>query len=500
MIKCEKCGNLLEDGFLFCNNCGAKLENMKGQEKVKQEAGYTSLHTFEEHQAPTMQSGLTPNKELIPQQPQKNNQPEKKKDGCATASLILGIISLILSFILNVLTLPLSLVGLVLGIVAKKGSKNKIVGIILNSISMVVSIIVFIILVFILKAAFFHFDFDMNIDPIENTSSTFSGKGYTIEYTPSKWSKATLTTGEKALQNKNSDFYFSEVGNSTYDESFTCDFFLSSCKERVYEEFYEFWTEDLKNTATFQKALEFELLKGDIYYATYQYFLKDNTKRGYFYLIVSEDKNTILSFMTNKKEDLTQENKEDVYELLEKIQIEKQEKTTTTEEDENTLEDYLNDLSPWNMYSYIRVGNTATKKVLEGEYRLLGVGEEYWKFTEKEFYFYESYKTLEDDYISGEYEVKKGSLGLKEVGIEETKVDDIIKQSNNTITENDIYTVILTPKKMILNGVEQSDLTNVLNQSKRYVWILIDHGQSGIEAQVLNVDSATNSYYVKMKD
>ena len=128
MIKCEKCGNLLEDGFLFCNNCGAKLENMKGQEKVKQEAGYTSLHTFEEHQAPTMQSGLTPNKELIPQQPQKNNQPEKKKDGCATASLILGIISLILSFILNVLTLPLSLVGLVLGIVAKKGSKNKMHG------------------------------------------------------------------------------------------------------------------------------------------------------------------------------------------------------------------------------------------------------------------------------------------------------------------------------------------------------------------------------------
>ena len=116
------------------------------------------------------------------------------------------------------------------------------------------------------------------------------------------------------------------------------------------------------------------------------------------------------------------------------------------------------------------------------------------------FYYYQSYKTLTDNYISGEYEVKTGAEGLKSVGIAEEKLEDIIKQSNNQVKESDVYTITLTPKKFVLSGIEQNDLSNVLKNSKKYVWIIVDHGSEGIEAQVLNVESATNSYYVKMKD
>ena len=72
---------------------------------------------------------------------------KKKGEGLGTASMVLGIISLVLCLIINLGTLPLSVTGLILGIVNKAKKGKKISGIILNGIAIVLSIIIFFIMV-----------------------------------------------------------------------------------------------------------------------------------------------------------------------------------------------------------------------------------------------------------------------------------------------------------------------------------------------------------------
>ena len=96
-MYCPKCGTQNEEGVKFCSKCGASLTKKEVKES-------------------------------------------KNKEGLGKASIVIGIISLILSitciiFIPIIISLPLSIVGLVLGIVnvAKRG--KKFAGIILNGIA-----------------------------------------------------------------------------------------------------------------------------------------------------------------------------------------------------------------------------------------------------------------------------------------------------------------------------------------------------------------------------
>ncbi|MBO5530397.1 MAG: zinc-ribbon domain-containing protein [Bacilli bacterium] len=73
----------------------------------------------------------------------------KKGEGLGTASMILGIISIVLSFIITVVTLPLSITGLILGIVNKAKGGKKISGIVLNAISIFLSIVLIFVYLFI---------------------------------------------------------------------------------------------------------------------------------------------------------------------------------------------------------------------------------------------------------------------------------------------------------------------------------------------------------------
>ena len=106
MKFCNNCGEKLKSGELYCSNCGKSVEN-----------------------------------EIVV---------ENKKEGLGTASMIIGIISLILVFIISLGVLPLALCGLILGIVNKTQKGKKVSGIILNTIAMILSFIVFIILIIIL--------------------------------------------------------------------------------------------------------------------------------------------------------------------------------------------------------------------------------------------------------------------------------------------------------------------------------------------------------------
>lgn len=110
-MYCNKCGTRLYGDESFCTGCGNKIGD-----EIK------SIN----------------NKEI--------------KDGKKTASIVLGILSLVgsLLFIFAPLSFILAVIGLILGIVATKKVKN-VSGIVLNSIGIFLSLImsIFIILVFL---------------------------------------------------------------------------------------------------------------------------------------------------------------------------------------------------------------------------------------------------------------------------------------------------------------------------------------------------------------
>ena len=101
-MNCKYCGTQNNDGAIFCNNCGQKLVEDVNSSVIQTEVN-------------TMNVGTNVSNVV---------QPKKKGNGLAVASIIIGVLSIILSFFLNVIVIPLAIVGLVLGIVSKtKGAK-----------------------------------------------------------------------------------------------------------------------------------------------------------------------------------------------------------------------------------------------------------------------------------------------------------------------------------------------------------------------------------------
>ena len=93
-MYCIKCGTKNDDNTQFCVNCGNNLNQNQSNDKTSS---------------------------------------DKKTDGLAIASLILGISSIVIPCLI----LPLAIIGLILGIVSKSKSGVKIAGIIINTIALV---------------------------------------------------------------------------------------------------------------------------------------------------------------------------------------------------------------------------------------------------------------------------------------------------------------------------------------------------------------------------
>lgn len=111
-MYCTSCGNKINDGDKYCTNCGIKLDKIDNViEDVKVSEG---------------------------------------TNGLKIASIILGIIGIIgsLMFIFAPFCLIVSIIGLVLGFCALKKGSN-VVGILLSSIGLVLSIIMSVVLVLI---------------------------------------------------------------------------------------------------------------------------------------------------------------------------------------------------------------------------------------------------------------------------------------------------------------------------------------------------------------
>ncbi|MBR5370485.1 MAG: zinc-ribbon domain-containing protein [Bacilli bacterium] len=125
-MKCSYCGADNKEDAKFCASCGAELkEKKKKTEEVKVE----KAEVKEVKKEPT--------------------KVEPVKDGKATASLVLGICSLLIWC----LTFILSLIGLILGIASKERSGKRTAGIVLNAIGLFLSTIS-IIVMFVFYSAF----------------------------------------------------------------------------------------------------------------------------------------------------------------------------------------------------------------------------------------------------------------------------------------------------------------------------------------------------------
>ena len=286
------------------------------------------------------------------------------------------------------------------------------------------------------------------------------------------------------------------------------NFDTTSGQEELYNMFYYYWNNESSNSETlkiFSGSNGFNILTGDIYYATYNYGVSSDDITGKYILLVSIEKNAILSFMTNATDNV-EENDARALELLKNIEIYEQTSTKETNElDNNTTYDdelyyMLDSMSNWNRYSDLRSRDLGKINTIDGGWRILDNSETYWKFEDGQFWWYKSLNELNDNYWYGTTQIVTGKSGFKIAGIDENKLDNIISKSSGKITENDIYTIVCTPNKIIYNGVDESNTNIPVGTTWTYVWILIDHGAEGIEAQVFNAETYDTSYYVKLED
>ena len=328
-------------------------------------------------------------------------------------------------------------------------------------------------------------------DPVEEKKETFYGEGYTLKY-DSSW-KATTLDNNRGLLYSDKKSYFVTLGQSNLDVTIDCDFSKISCKSSTYEEFYSFWSKEVdKNKYLFTRDSSFANLKDDIYYATYNYSLAETGElKGKYYIVISVKKNSAISFYSSADEvDLVNLNPE-IVELLKTIDMDEQSSSTATPPE---------DVSNWNLYSSIRGDAAARKKTIYGEYRILSDDSSYWVFKNGEFWWYKSEDNLNDNYWYGTINVKTGKSGMKSVGLSESRLDSILDAHDGKVTASDVYSITLVPKKIISKGEDKS-ATNIPKGTKwKFVWVLIDHNNEGIEAEVLNVDTADTSYFVKVKD
>lgn len=118
-MKCNYCGADNKEGSKFCASCGAELKEKKTtkKEEIKEEVKEERVE--------------------VKTEPVTTTEINKVTDGKATASLVLGICSLIIWC----LTFPLSLIGLILGIASKERSGKRTAGIVINAIGLVLSTI-----------------------------------------------------------------------------------------------------------------------------------------------------------------------------------------------------------------------------------------------------------------------------------------------------------------------------------------------------------------------
>lgn len=319
----------------------------------------------------------------------------------------------------------------------------------------------------------------------------FYADGYNLKY-GSKWNESTITSSEgteKAIVYNDNKAYIVPLGISSlseYEDELEIDFSNESGKNKLYNEFYENWLDEGINLTGGSNG--FKLLKDDVYYANVDFKLSESAS-GKIYLLVKPDNNVIISIIS--RDNGSSSINSDAFEVIKNIEIQKKY--------DNELSNMLDSMSNWNRYSDLRKGDLGKNKDINGGWLTLSDAASYWEFKNGEFWWYKSKDVKNDNYWYGTTKILTGKEGLKEVGLDESKVDYITANAGEKVTSDNIYTIIMTPTKIISGGVDKSS-TNIDGNDWHMVWIIVDHGNEGLEAQTINVKTAETTYLVKVSD
>lgn len=187
-MNCKKCNALIDNNSKFCPKCGNAIE-------------------FDGNNINTnMNDNINMNNNTS------NTNMNDSKDKMGIASLVIGIISLILAYPFNIIILPVAIVGLILGIINKKRNSKKTAGIILNAISILIIVVMIVISVLVLKSGIF--------DELLNIKNPVNGE-YVCSYMYDDSNKITLNL------NKDGTFSYGPydnmeknyiIGNYTYSD------------------------------------------------------------------------------------------------------------------------------------------------------------------------------------------------------------------------------------------------------------------------------------------
>lgn len=510
-MYCSKCGAFNDKNAKFCTSCGSSILDNNQQNNTSTENDNNDQLVNQTQSEPVMENNVQPvnetqNESVIDNnvnvqpvaQPQSSPTPNTNKPKQTSVGMIIGIVSLVLSFLFNVLIVPVAIVGLIISIV-EKNKKGKVAGIVLNIVAIVLPIL-FAVLVFVGFSSIFK-----EINTYES-DKTFVGDGYELTYNMS-WTEETYSGKDVLAYSYADDSYFFPLGRSNLT-AYSCDFSESTCKNKMYDDFYDLWGKELKEDSLnlYKESYYLLTLTDGIYYGTYRYGKSSTDLLGHYYIIISEEDNVVLSFFTRAEDSTTADLMEtEVLSLLETIEITESEEDLKADDDENViyddeLADTLDSMRDWNRYSSLRAGKLGKKADINGGWRILSDSETYWEFKNNTFYWYKSVNDLDDNYWYGTTKVYTGKEGFREIGLDENRIDAIVSRSKGELTADDFYTVICTPTKIISDGVDKS-ATNIPSGTEwKYVWIMVDHGKEGIEGQVLNVNNSSTSYYVKIKD
>ena len=239
---------------MYCNNCGTENEK---ETKYCVKCG----------------------KELAP-----------KSEGLGTASMVIGIISIVLTLIINILTLPLSLTGLVLGIVNKAKGGKKVSGIVLNAISIVLSILILIVFLFIGIGIFglvfneinnnpeIKKEFKEGVEQFEREMDRQSSDNYVSGDYNCKSFDGNGASGEYIVRlelNNDKTFMWGKYGD-TYNNYVKGDYTFKDLDKKNYAGNYSYYTVTLDGDVFYQDGVK----QNDPYKSEYEFGItKQNGKK-----------------------------------------------------------------------------------------------------------------------------------------------------------------------------------------------------------------------------
>lgn len=327
-MYCNKCGTKLEDSQKFCTECGMRVEEKK-KENRNENSNVTSTTN-------TKTTVIKPTATSV-------NTEKKRVNGFSITALILGILSIGTCF-LWCLSIPLGVMGIIFGLIGSKtsGKMRFDYRVFLNIIGILLSIIIIALLLL------FGIIFDSKKNEIVK-ENTFSSSYYTVIYQEDKWVK---------IQNSNNKLDFkliekdgkeattvgslSQLGESTLPTYNT--FSTASEREKMYDAFYDLYDNDSSeiNAHLTYNCSRFRVLSttSNSYIAYFSYE-SDDGYYGKFYVIISQDNNVVLSFISSATT-ITDEMKlhSEILSLFQNMQYKKQEQSMSSTSNKSlTVED-----------------------------------------------------------------------------------------------------------------------------------------------------------------